>query len=34
MNTSSDENFTRSANAPVISAGVMMANMSWNTMNV
>ena len=23
----------RSANAPVISAGVMIANMSWNIMN-
>ena len=23
----------RSANVPVIRAGVMMANMSWNTMN-
>ena len=26
------ENFIRSANVPVISAGVMMANMSWKTM--
>ena len=26
-------NFARSANAPVISAGVMMANISWNAMN-
>ncbi len=28
------ENFMRSATAPTISAGVMMANISWNTMNV
>ena len=28
-NTAMAENFIRSANAPVISAGVMMANMSW-----
>src|SRR5438105_4443977 len=27
------ENFMRSANAPVIRAGVMMANISWNAMN-
>jgi hypothetical protein len=27
------ENRIRSANVPVISAGVMMANMSWKTMN-
>ena len=27
-------NRTRSANAPAISAGVMMANMSWYTMKV
>src|SRR6202044_1839543 len=27
-------NFMRSANAPVISAGVMMANINWYTMNV
>ncbi len=32
MKTSIDENLMRSANAPVISAGVMMANMSWNIM--
>ena len=31
--TSHPENFMRSANAPVISAGVMMANISWNAMN-
>ena len=24
------ENFIRSANAPTMSAGVMMANVSWN----
>ena len=29
MNRSMAENFIRSANAPEISAGVMMANMSW-----
>src|ERR1700761_4489465 len=34
MNTSIAENFIRSANAPVISAGVMIANISWYTMNV
>jgi len=28
MNTSIAENFIRSANAPVISAGVMIANIS------
>jgi hypothetical protein len=27
------ENFMRSAKEPTISAGVMIANMSWNTMN-
>ena len=27
-------NFMRSANAPEISAGVMMANISWYTMKV
>ena len=27
-------NFMRSANAPVMSAGVMMANINWYTMNV
>src|SRR3954466_14222986 len=32
MNTSIDENLMRSANAPVMSAGVMIANMSWNIM--
>ena len=34
MNSSMAENFMRSANAPVMSAGVMIANISWNTMNV
>ena len=34
MNTSIDENFMRSAKAPVISAGVMIANISWYTMKV
>src|SRR5947209_8140867 len=29
MNTSMPENLTRSANAPVISAGVIIANISW-----
>ena len=32
MNTSIEENLMRSANAPVISAGVMMANIIWNIM--
>src|SRR5690349_10719744 len=32
MNTSIDENLIRSANAPVISAGVMMANIIWYIM--
>ena len=30
MNTIIAENFIRSANAPTMSAGVMMANVSWN----
>ena len=30
MNSRYDENRTRSANEPVISAGVMIANLSWN----
>src|ERR1700679_782561 len=34
MNVSIAENFIRSANAPVISAGVMMANISWKTIKV
>ena len=29
MNSRYDENRTRSANEPVIKAGVMMANLSW-----
>ena len=29
MNSMSAENFMRSAMAPTISAGVMMANISW-----
>ena len=33
MKMQNGTNFARSAKAPVISAGVMMANMSWNTMN-
>ena len=33
MNTSIAENFMRSAKAPTISAGVMMAKVSWNMMN-
>ena len=33
MNQSIAENFIRSANAPTISAGVMMANVSWNIWN-
>ena len=32
-NTMKVLNFARSANAPVISAGVMMANIIWKTMN-
>ena len=34
MNTTMALNFMRSANAPVISAGVMMANINWKTMKV
>ena len=30
MNTIIAENFMRSAKAPTISAGVMMANVNWN----
>jgi len=30
---SQPENFIRSANAPVMRAGVMIANMSWKAMN-
>src|SRR5690606_38032991 len=33
MNQSMAENFIRSANAPTISAGVMTANVIWNTTN-
>ena len=33
MNTSMAENFIRSANAPTIRAGVMIANIIWNVMN-
>ena len=29
----SAENFTRSAKAPTISAGVIIANVIWNTTN-
>jgi hypothetical protein len=32
MNHSIDENFMRSAKAPAISAGVMMAKVSWKQM--
>ena len=32
MNTSIEENLMRSANAPVISAGVMIANIIWYIM--
>ena len=32
MKTRKALNFMRSANAPVISAGVMIANISWKTM--
>ena len=31
-NSNIEENFIRSANAPVIRAGVMMANVIWNVM--
>ena len=34
VNSSIALNFMRSANAPEISAGVMMANISWYIMNV
>ena len=34
VNSSMALNFMRSANAPEISAGVMMANINWYTMNV
>ena len=34
MNTTIVLNFMRSANAPQISAGVMMKNMLWNNMCV
>ncbi len=34
MNTTMALNFMRSAKAPVISAGVMMANINWKIMNV
>ena len=33
MNSVNARNFTRSANAPVMSAGVMTANMHWNATN-
>ena len=33
MNQSRDENFMRSAKAPTISAGVMMAKVIWKVMN-
>ncbi len=33
MNTSIAENFMRSAKAPTINAGVMMANVIWKVMN-
>ncbi len=33
MNTAYAENFRRSAVAPVISAGVMIANVIWNAQN-
>ena len=32
MNQSIAENFMRSAKAPTISAGVMIAKVSWNVM--
>ena len=33
MKTQKAENFMRSANAPMISAGVMIANIIWKIMN-
>ena len=33
MKTRNVENFIRSAKAPVISAGVMTANIIWKSMN-
>ena len=33
MNKRKAPNFSRSADAPVIRAGVMMANIIWNAMN-
>ena len=33
MNSSKAENFIRSAKAPAIRAGVMMANVIWNITN-
>ena len=33
MNSTSAENFMRSAKAPTISAGVMMAKVIWKVMN-
>ena len=33
MKTRNVENFFRSAKAPVISAGVITANIIWNSMN-
>ena len=33
MNRTNEPNFALSARAPVISAGVMMANIIWKTMN-
>ena len=33
MNSSTAENFTRSAKAPTIRQGVIAAKVSWNTMN-
>jgi hypothetical protein len=32
-NTTKPENFMRSAKAPMMRPGVMMANMSWKIMN-
>ncbi len=34
MNSTMALNFMRSAKAPVINAGVMMANINWKTMKV
>ena len=34
MNATNTENFMRSTTAPIMSAGVMIANMPWNMMKM